>query len=109
MEIDKDEPTEELEETASRRPAVKNLHMTVANTEYSYQFPKGVKKFTLHCRDGTAFRLAFETGKVALPTEPYFTVLANVAYNEDNLDVEELHIYFACAAATKVIEIIAWN
>lgn len=107
--MDKDEQTEELEDTASRRPAIRNITMAVANTEYRYQFPKSVKKFTLHCRDGTAFRLAFQRGKVALPTEPYFTVLANVAYNEDNLDVEELHIYFACGAAAKVIEIIAWN
>lgn len=107
--MDNEEQKEELEDTASRRPAIKNVTMTLANTEYRYQFPKGVKKFLLHCRDGTAFRLAFRTGKVALPTEPYFSIPANGAYNEDNLDVKELHIYFACGVAAKVIEIIAWN
>jgi len=104
-----DERTEELEDTASRKPAIVNVTMTNANQEYRYQFPKGVKKFLLHCRDGTAFRLAFSRGKVAGPTEPYFSVLANVAYNEDNLNVEELHIYLACGVGAKVIEIIAWN
>jgi len=108
--MDNDEQKEEqLEDTASRRPAIKNVTMTLANTQYHYQFPKNVKKFLLHCRDGTAFRVAFQRGKVALPTPDYFTILANTAYNEDNLNVEELHIYFACGVAAKVIEIIAWN
>ena len=65
-------------------PAIYNVTMTLADTEYS-QALGSAKKFTVHTRDGTAFRVAFATGKVATPTEPYLTIPANGAYAEDNI------------------------
>ena len=95
------------------KPSISNIEMPSANTEYpdgGHPLPKGCKKFLLHCRDGTAFRLAFASGKVAGSTPPYFTIKANTAYSEDNLSVEEdTWIYLACGSTAKVIEIIQWS
>ena len=92
------------------KPSIANIEMPSADTEYLHMLPKGCKKFLLHCRDGTAFRLAFKRGKVATPTQPYFTMKANTSYSEDNLDVEEdTWLYLACGTASKVIEIVQWS
>ena len=89
-------------------PAIYNVTMTSADTEYSQALPTNTKKFLIHTRDGTTFRLAFVTGKVAMPTAPYFTVLANDIYYEDDIKATPT-LYFGCASAGKVIEIIAWS
>lgn len=94
------------------RPAIYNVAITDGNTEYSQALPSLTKKFLMHCRDGTAFRIAFETGKVATPTEPYFSVPTNQAYYEDFLEAASLTLYFACAGGAginKSMEIIAWT
>jgi len=92
----------------SQTPVIYNVTMTSANTEYSQALPANTKKFLVHTRDGTAFRLAFVTGKVAAPTEPYFTI-DGVPYWEDHINPALLTLYFACASAGKVVEIIAWS
>ena len=92
------------------QPSVVNIEMPSADTEYFHMIPKGCKKFLLHSRDGTAFRLAFKTGKVAGSTPPYFTIKANTAYSEDNLNIiEDAWIYLACGTANKIVEIVQWS
>lgn len=95
--------------SAADTPAIYNVTMTSADTEYSQALPSNCKKFLIHTRDGTAFRLAFVTGKVAAPTAPYFTVPANQSYNEDLIQPSAQTLYFGCASAGKIIEIIAWS
>ena len=90
-------------------PAIYNVTMTLADTEYSQALPANTKKFLIHTRDGTAFRLAFVTGKVATPTVPYFTILANDSYYEDLIQPAILTLYFGCASAGKIIELIVWS
>lgn len=90
-------------------PTIYNVTMTNANTEYSQSLPSNCKKFLIHTRDGTSFRLAFVSGKVASPTPPYFTVPAGQAYYEDFIEPTSLTLYFACGTAGKVVEIIAWS
>lgn len=90
-------------------PVVVNVTMTNADTEYSSTLPASTKKFLIHTRDGTAFRIAFVTGKVAAPTEPYFTIPINTDYNEDFIEPTALTLYFACAEAAKVAEIVVWS
>jgi hypothetical protein len=93
----------------SSSPAIYNVTMTNADTEYSQALPSNCKKFLIHTRDGTAFRLAFTSGKVAGPTEPYFTVPTGQAYYEDFIEPSSLTLYFACGTAGKTVEIIAWS
>ena len=82
--------------------------MTDANTEYS-QALTDVKKFRIHTRDFTEFRLAYETGKVATPTDPYETVPAGAEKYEDNLNISSLTLYFASATTGKTAEVEVWS
>ena len=87
--------------------------MTLADTEYSQALPAGCKRFLIHTRDESEFRVAFIAGLVAAPTNPYLTVLARKVYYEDWLHLPEAvgarTIYFASASALKIIEIVAWT
>lgn len=92
-------------------PVLTNTTMTSADTEYSFTIPAGTVRFSIKTRDGTAFRVAFVTGKVATSTAPYLTILANGAYNDPgNIQIGStaLTVYVACASAGKIIECISW-
>ncbi len=95
-------------DTLGKTPVIYNVTLTAADTEYPQTLPLGTKKFTLKERDGGAFRLAFTKGLVAAPTEPYFTILENQAYWEDDLLLSNKTLYFA-GAGQQTIEIIAWT
>jgi hypothetical protein len=90
-------------------PAIYNVTMTDADTEYSQALPSNCKKFLIHTRSGEAFRLAFATGKVATPTEPYFSITPYDAYSEDLVLGASVTLYFASSDAGAVAEIIAWS
>ena len=88
--------------------------MTLADTEYTQELPENTKGFIIHTRDETIFRLAFETGHVATPTEPYFTVVATKAFSTGDIfnytvGGNRLTLYFASTNAGKVIELIYWT
>lgn len=92
-------------------PTIQNVTMTLADTEYYADIPAGTFRFSLQTRDGTAFRIAFATGKVATPTEPYITIREGGAYNSPDaiqISSSDLRIYFGCDSASKVIELITW-
>jgi len=90
-------------------PTIYNVMLTNANTEYSQALPAGTKKFTVKERNGNTFRLAFETGRVAAPTEPYLTVLSNQVYWEDHVYLTGVTLYLAAPVGGRVIEIVAWT
>ncbi|MBA7700768.1 hypothetical protein ES703_109492 [subsurface metagenome] len=90
-------------------PVIYNVTMTDADTEYSQVLPANTKKYTIQTRDGTAFRMAFVTGKVATPTEPYLTIGTDGFHHEDLIEPASLTLFFACGEAAKVAEIIAWS
>ena len=92
----------------AQTPYTYNVTLTLANTEYSQALPRGTKRFTISERDGNEFRLAFATGLVAAPTEPYETVLASETYWEQNLYLTGVTIYLAAPVVGRVIEIVAW-
>lgn len=89
-----------------------NVTMTNADTEYNQALPANTKGFSFAVRDGTDsynYRLAFATGKVATPTEPYVKRLGNVSVEKDNLSLTSPTLYFACSSAGKVAEIVAYS
>ena len=102
--------TPEGKQGDAQRLYVVTVPMGAQDTE-KHRILHNVKGLRLQCRDGTAFRFAFEQGNVgtANPTEPYHTVLANGHVLIKNLDVEELHLYLACGTADKVAEVIVWK
>lgn len=90
-------------------PVIYNVTLTNADQEYSQLLPNGTKKFTISERNGNPFRLAFETGRVAVPTEPYKTILSNQVYWEDDVNLVGVTLYLAAPVGGRVIEIICWT
>ena len=95
-------------------PAIANVTMVAANTEYNVQMPRTVKKFVIHTRDESIFRLAFDTGRVAGSVPPFLTILAGKVYYEDfiNLRVADVDwdgtLYFASPNAGRIVEVLYW-
>ena len=91
-----------------RRPSLTTLTLTLADTEYSYEFPAWVKQFSVKARTDVAVRIAYVTGKVAVPTDPYQTISAGCEFEEDNILGAKgvpLKVYFASSSAGMVLEI----
>lgn len=98
--------------TFAWHPIIYNVTMTLADTEYSQQLPIDTLKVLVHTRDESSFRFAWETGRVATPTVPYYTVLAGSRYYEDDINLRATAhrtIYFASDVTLKVIEILVWT
>ena len=99
--------------SVARYPVIVNTTMTLANTEYIQVLPENCKGFIIHTRDETVFRLAFETGHVATPTVPYFTIVATKAFGTGDVfnytfGGNLLTLFFASPNGGKVIELIYW-
>jgi hypothetical protein len=91
-------------------PVIYNKTCTVADTEYSQALPAKTKKFLVKFRDSShSGRLAYVTGKVATPVEPYVTLWAGAPYNEDLIEPATLTLYVASPTAGAVAEITAWS
>lgn len=91
-------------------PAIYNVVMTNADTEYSQALPANCKQFRLSMRENdTAYRIAYATGKVATPTEPYYEAAAGAVINVDKISAAAVTVYFACASTGKHIQIEAWS
>lgn len=91
-------------------PAIYNVTCADADTEYSQALPATTKKFLVKFRDEAhGGRLAFVTGKVAAPVEPYVTLWAKVPYNEDLIEPAALTLFLASPSAGAVAEIVVWS
>jgi|SRR3990167_6734694 len=75
-----------------------NLNLAVNDTEYSTTLPAGWRRFSFQCRQSVDVRMAFETGKVATPTNPYGTMKSDTSYKNSKRLYEAMIIYFACTA-----------
>ena len=95
-------------EHKATNPAIYNVTMVAANREYSQALPANTKRFLIQTRDQSAFRLAFESGLVATPTEPYLTVTTQ-PHEEEDIKPSQLTLYFASGTPGKVMEILAWT
>ncbi len=92
-----------------RGPEIFNVTMTNANQEYSQELPARTMQVLIKCQDGTAMRVAFVTGKVAAPTAPYYTIVANGILEIRGLDSgEAFTIYVASAGVGKIVEWLYW-
>lgn len=90
-------------------PTKYTVTLTNADTEYSQALPAGTKKVCAHIRGGAvAYRIAWATGKVATPTDPYEEIDSDGIYQESGLDLTDKTLYFACGTAGKKMQIEAW-
>jgi hypothetical protein len=85
------------------------ITLTTADTEYSQALPANTKKIFFKCREARATRYAFTTGKVATPTDPYFTMSASEYYDEDGLNLTGKTVYFAADVNNTHMELLVWS
>lgn len=91
-------------------PVLYAVTVAAGNTQYSQALPANVRHFSVKCRTALDVRLAFVTGKVATPTDPYVTIPSGGSYNSPEVCTLDsaLTIYVAAASAC-VVEIICWK
>jgi len=83
--------------------------LTNADTEYSQSLPAGTKALEFWARESVDIRFAFTSGKVATPTEPYFTLKAGTTYYKENINLTGKTLYLASSVAGSHVEILAWT
>lgn len=87
-------------------PTIYNITMTLADTEYSQALPTNCRKFTCKCRGEYNVKLAFVSGASGTT---YLTIPSTQNYWEDHMVLEATTLYFQCATAGQVFEIVAWS
>lgn len=86
-------------------PTIYNVTMTTASTEYSQALPANTRKFMIKCRGEYDIQVCFVAeGSGTL----YITVPSEQTYWEDQINDASITLYFQCATAAQVAEIVAW-
>jgi len=99
-----------------------NIVLTDADTEYSQLLNTGTNRVRFKARvDLSAeplasgsysdidIRWAWEAGKVATPTAPYFTLHYEEEYNISDIYLTNVTIYFASPGAGTIVELETWE
>lgn len=91
-------------------PTQYTVDITLADTEYSQALPANCKGFELRCRQASDLRIAFVTGKVAAPTDPYWSIPAGQSYYSFQIDqgASPSTVYVASEDADVDAEMIVW-
>lgn len=90
-------------------PTIYAISLTNKDTEYSQVLPNGTKRFAISLRNDKAFRIAFETGKVATPTDPYLMIKGNTEYSEQDLNLSGKTLYIASYDDNQTAQLIVWS
>lgn len=79
---------------------------TNANQEYSQALPAGTRKVRINARTAVDIRIAWVTGKVATPTDPYMTIKSGTVFTLDDVYWSGAKtVYLASGTAGTVVEI----
>jgi hypothetical protein len=89
--------------------AIYNVTCESADTEYSQELPAICRRVCVQARTAVVLRLAFVTGKVATPTEPYLTLRAGDIYDSGPVHLASATLYVASPTAGAVAELEAWS
>ena len=105
------EQIRDRQQDAPSDPWTTTLHLIDANKEYPFHFPAGVKKFLIHCREnGRPLRFSTRQGEAGTSGTPgQFTIKANTSLSEEDVNMIDKTIYFACSTADTTIEFILWS
>ena len=87
-------------------PSIVNQPAILATTEYSYTFPANTKRFSLRTRGNAKIQLAFVPGQSGIN---FSTVFPGNKYEETNLNLTALTIYFQSSKAGEIVEIVTWT
>lgn len=91
--------------------AFTTTNLATLNTEYTIVLPKGTKQFEILTNTpGASLRLAYETGKVAAPVEPYYPVVPGRSYYEQDLLLDApKNLYVASTVNSTALNVKIWS
>ena len=98
-----------LDNKAATSIAEHIVTLTLANTEYSKLLDANTRAFEFQGRTDVDVRYAWTSGKVATPTENYYTLKAGMTYFKDNINLSSKTLYFASATAGTVVELLVFT
>lgn len=85
--------------------------LATANTEYTIVLPKGTKQLEVFTNtSGASLRVAYDTGKVAGPTEPYYPIVPGRTYYEQELLLDApKNLYVASTVNSTNLNVKIWS
>ena len=92
-----------------RHPFTANLTLTVADTEYSYEFPQGTVSIYLKARSNYRIKASWQEGQSG---SVYMSIGEGSSLSEDGLYIQgraALKIYAQCSVAGEVLELSGWR
>ncbi len=92
--------------TPGSSPAIFNVTMTLANTEYSQAIPSGTKAITVQNRGLYDTKIAWT---VAQSGTNFLTIKAGFNYFEEQFNLTGKTLYAQCATAAQVLEIMCYS
>ena len=93
-------------------PTTHNITLSTANVEYSLVLTptNAIRTIAFRAREDADVRFAWESGKVAGPTEPYQTLKAGGEYIQSGLYITSpITLYFACGTGGVHVEVEVWE
>lgn len=88
-------------------PTITNIPIPLANTEQSFTFPAGTKRFAVKIRASAKLKISYVSG---MSGTNYIFIPIGCEYTEIDLDLTTgLPIYFQSESSGETLEIIAWN
>ena len=87
-------------------PAIYNVTMTLADTEYSQALPTGTRALTFKNRGLYDVKFSYTNGASGTT---YITIPAGMYYYEEQVNLTTKTVYFQCHQAAQVFEIIVYS
>jgi hypothetical protein len=88
-------------------PTIANVSVPTANTEVSFSFPTGTKRFELRARNTAVLKLSYAAGQSG---STFLSIPAGSSYLEDGIDPSmAITIYLQTAVASTTVEIVSWS
>lgn len=91
---------------SSSSPAIYNVTCTLADTEYSQSLTNGTNQFIIRARNTAKLQLAFSTGQT---DTTYVTIYPGSSFKTQNLNTNNLTLYFEASKPNTIVEIIEWS
>lgn len=91
---------------ASTIPAIYNVAMPLADTEYSQALNNATKKIQIRMRVKARARFAFVSGDTILK---WVTIEPGAVYFDENLDLDGVTIYVQSNIVGQTAEILEWT
>lgn len=85
-------------------PLISNLSISLANTEYQFNFQLNTKKFIIRSRSPAKLQFAFVSGNSSIN---YFTIPIGCSFTEEGVQLQNKSLFVQSNNAT-ILEILEW-